>query len=104
MEYIIVNNKLHSLIFKFLDIKLSGIELRKDAYGGILFIFPNEKYGLLGWRNTNILGIGHGLAGQVQKMFNLERDYTYDVIGKYVETKYKLEVKETFPFNQFIIC
>jgi hypothetical protein len=104
MEYLATNNRLYKSIFKFLDIKLTDIELRKDAYGGILFIFPNEQYGLLGWRDTSILGISHKLVEQVQKMFDLEKDYIYGVIGRYIEDRYKLEVNDTFLFNQFIIC
>jgi hypothetical protein len=51
MKYIITESKLDKVIFKYLDMKLNGIEKRNGTYTDIIFVFPNNEYGLLGWKN-----------------------------------------------------
>jgi hypothetical protein len=49
MKYIITESRLENLIFKFLDDKFEGIELKKGDYSAIVFVFPGEEFGLMRW-------------------------------------------------------
>ena len=96
MKYIINENRLNDIIFKYLDMKLNGIEKRNGTYTDIVFKFPNEEYGLLGWKESGDLYVFHELKDEIQNMFGLERPDALDVIGRYVEDRYNLEVIDTF--------
>jgi hypothetical protein len=93
MKYIITESRLESLIFKYLDNKLNGIELKKGRYSDIVFAFPNEQYGLLGYMNYGHLYIFLDLRNDIKSFFSITSDEAEDLIGKYVESKFNLMVK-----------
>jgi hypothetical protein len=52
MKYIIPQNKIDTIVFKYLDLNLKGLEKRNPKhYKGIIFAYPDEEYGILGWKN-----------------------------------------------------
>jgi hypothetical protein len=95
MKYIITENRLNDIIFKYLDIKLNGIEKRKGEYSDILFELPDEEYAVMGWQKSGDLYVQHKIKEDIQNLFGLESSDALDVIGRYVENTYNLEVKNT---------
>jgi hypothetical protein len=96
MEHIITKNKLDKIVFKYLDMKLNGIEKRKGVHTDIVFGFPNNEYGLLGWKKSGVLYVFYELKDEIKNMFGLESPDAFDVIGRYVEDRYNLKVRHTF--------
>jgi hypothetical protein len=95
MKYIITENKLNDIIFKFLDAKLDGIETRKGEYVDIVFAFPDEEYGTLGWKKSGDLYVSYKLRNEISNYFGLEVDDSLRVIGKWVEDRHNLKVINT---------
>jgi hypothetical protein len=96
MKYIITESRLDNVIFNYLDIKLNGIEKRKGVNGDIIFAFPNEEYGILGWKKSGALYVFYELMDGIENMFGLENSDALDVIGRYIEDRYNLKVGYTF--------
>jgi hypothetical protein len=98
MKYLITENRLNDIIFKFLDAKLDGIETRKGEYVDIVFAFPDEEYGMLGWKKSGDLYVFYKLRDEISDYFGLKVDDSLRVIGKWVEDRYNLKVMNT-PFE-----
>jgi hypothetical protein len=96
MKYIITENKLNNVIFKYLDVKLDGIEEKKGKFYDIVFIFPDEEYGMLGWEKSGDLYVSYELRDEISEYFGLEKDDSLRVIGKWVEDRYNLKVINTY--------
>ena len=95
MKYIITESRLENLIFKFLDDKLEGIELKKGRYLDIVFAFPGEGYGLMGWEKSEALYVYWEFIDEIKLMFSMQESEFLDVIGRYVESRYNLKVNHT---------
>ena len=95
MKYIITESKLDKVIFKYLDMKLNGIEERNGENIDIVFSFPNENFGMLGWKKSGNLYVYYELRDEIKSMFGLETPEALDVIGRYVEDRYSLKVMNT---------
>ena len=94
MKYIITESRLEKVIFKYLDIKLEGIELKEGRYDDtLILVFPGEEYGLMGWDKPNKLYTYYKVIDDIENMFSMEEDDVLDVIGRYVESRYNLKVK-----------
>ncbi len=105
MKYIITESRLENLIFKFLDGRLKNIELKKGDYSDIVFVFPGETYGLMGWKKSNRsfsddkivnqsnrLFSYYEIVDEVKNVFSMDESDVLDVIGRYVESRYNLKV------------
>jgi hypothetical protein len=55
MKYLITENRLNNIIFKYLDVKYGALEQKKGVDYDIVFAFPGEKYGVLGWKKIGDL-------------------------------------------------
>jgi len=96
MKYIIPENKLDKIVFKYLDINLKGLEKRKSKdYKGIIFAYPNEEYKILRWENDGTLYIYYKLIDKISLGFGLNESNSKSIIGRWVIDRYKLEVKNT---------
>ena len=95
MKYIITESKLDKFIFQYLDMKLNGIEKIRGKHVDIVFGFPNEEYGILGWEKPGNLYVGHEIVNEIKTLFGMKRSDTLDVFGRYVEDRYNLEVINT---------
>ena len=84
---------MENLIFKYLDNKLDGVKKKKGKYCDIVFAFPGEEFGVIGWNSPDQLFTFVDLINDVKLMFSIERSYILDVIGRYVESRYNLKVK-----------
>jgi hypothetical protein len=94
MKYIITENRIKNIIFKFLDDKLDGVENKKGKHFDIIFAFPNEEEGILGWKSGQLY-IFYELADEISHYFGIERVDSLKVIGDWVEDRYNLMVTKT---------
>jgi len=101
MKYIITESRLESIIFKYLDSKLDGTEPMKGKYSDIVFGVPGETMGVMGIENpdwhgdpdwNSTLYIDSELFNDINLMFCLDSGTTLDLIKKYVESRYNLEI------------
>jgi len=99
MKYIIPQDKLDKVIFKYLDLNLHGlVKTNAHNYHGIIIGYPNQSLGIFGWNSdNNVLYIFAGTIQEIASNFGLDT-YTYNVesaIGKWVSDKFKLPVDKT---------
>ena len=96
MKYIIPENKLDTIVFKYLDLNLKGLEKRNPKhYKGIIFAYPDEEYGILGWKNDCSLYIYYKLIDEISSGFGLDDSDSESIIGRWVSDRYQLEVINT---------
>ena len=96
MKNIIQQDKLDKIIFKYLDLNLKGLEKRKPKYyEGIIFTYPDEYHGVLGYENDGNLFISYKLIDEISEVFGLEYSDTKYVIARWVSNRYQLEVMNT---------
>ena len=97
MKYIISENKIDKIIFKYLDNNLKGFEKRKaNHYEGFVFAFPNEEYGILGYENNGALYVYYGLIEEISNGFGLNQSDSKSVITRWVSDRLQLEVINTY--------
>lgn len=97
MKYVITESRLDNVIFKYLDSKLDGIELKKDLDYSIIFVFPGEESGLMRWLGKKSRGqllTYYEIVDEVETMFSMDESNALDVIGRYVESRYNLKVNK----------
>ena len=96
MKYIIPENKLDKIIFKYLDNTLKNLEKRKAKfYDGIVYGFPDEEYGILGYENNGTLYIYYRLIDEISEVFGLNEPDSKSTIGRWVSDRLQLEVINT---------
>jgi hypothetical protein len=95
MKYIITENRLDTVIFKFLDTEYGALEQKKGEYTDIVFHFPNEEYGVLGWEKSGVLYVYYEIRDEISNYFGLGNVDSLNVIGKWVEDRYNLKVIDT---------
>ena len=100
MKYIITENKLDKIIFKYLDLNLRNLEKRKAKYyDGIIFAYPDKKHGILGYENDGTLYIQYELTEEISNGFGLKKFDSKYVISRWVSDRFQLEVKNTHLSN-----
>ena len=97
MKYIIPENKLDNIVFKYLDINLKkGLEKRKSKHHkGYVFAYPDKKFGILGYENNGTLYVYNGLIEEISSVFGLKESDSKSVIGRWASDRLQLEVKNT---------
>ena len=95
MKYIITESKLNNIIFKYLDMKYGALEQKKGRYSDIVFTFPGEEYGVLGWEKSGVLYVYYEIRDEISNYFGLKKVDSLEVIGKWVEDRYNLKVIDT---------
>ena len=53
MKVIIPENRLDEFFFKYLDVKFKDLEQVKGRYVDIVFRFPDEQAGIMGWSKND---------------------------------------------------
>jgi len=93
MKYIITESILERMIFHYLDLNLKGLEKRKARYhNGILYGFPDEEFGILGYVNGDTLRIYYELIEKISFVFGLDDYNSKLVIGRWVRDRLQLDV------------
>jgi len=97
MKYIIPQDKLDKVIFKYLDLNLYGlVKTNAHNYHGIIIGYPNQSLGIFGWNSdNNVLYIFAGTIQEIASNFGLEWYNIESAIGKWVSDKFKLPVDKT---------
>ena len=94
MKYIIPQNKVDKVVFKYLDLK--HFEKKKSKYfDGIVFGYPDEEYGILGWRKNGTLYIYYELINEISETFGLNKSESKSIISRWFSDRYQLEVIDT---------
>ena len=97
MKYIIPQDKLDNLVFKYLDTTLKNLEKKEPKYyKGIVFVYPEKEYGILGWKYDGILYIYYQLIEEISSVFGLEFTDTKFLIGRWVSDRFELDVIKIF--------
>jgi hypothetical protein len=101
MKYIITENKLDKIIFKYLDLNLRNLEKIKTNHHNnrTVYAFPDQKYGILGYENNGTLYIHYKLIDEISNGFGLKESDSKSVITRWVIDRLQLEVKNTFRFQ-----
>ena len=96
MKYIIPQGKIDKIVFKYLDTTLKRLEKREAKYfEGIVFAYPDEEFGILGWRNDGTLFIYPALIDEISETFGMGKSDSESIIGRWVSDRYQLEVRDT---------
>jgi hypothetical protein len=97
MKYIIPENKLDKIIFKYLDLNLKNLEKRNAKhYEGIVYGFPDEEDSILGYRNDGTLYVYYDLIEEISEVFGLKDADSKSIISRWVIDRLKLDVIKTF--------
>ena len=92
--------KKYKNIYNYLD-NLGLVKRKPKNYQGIVFAYPDEEYGILGWRNDGTLFIYYALINEIFYEFKMNNSDSISIIGKWVSDRYQLEVKDT-KFSDFL--
>ena len=97
MKYIITESRLESLVFKYLDNKLEGTDIKKGIVSDIVFAVPGKDVGLFAVnkyhkKGDNYLHIYFPLFEEIQTMFSMKEGDVLEVIGKYLESRYNMKL------------
>ena len=95
MKITISENRIEQLIFKYLDKKFVNLEKVKGKYYDIVFKYPGEEYGILGWEKSGMLWIYYKLIDNISSIIPIEKSEIQKIIGRYVEDRFNLEVRNT---------
>ena len=99
MKYIIPQDRVDKIVFKYLDQNLKGLEKRKPKYfEGIVLAYPNEDYGILRWENNGFLYIYHEIIDEISETFGLVKSESKSIISRWFSDRYQLEVINTKVF------
>jgi len=97
MKYIITESRLEKVVFKYLDEKFKGTDIKKGKFSDFVFAVPGKDVGLLAVnkyhkKGDNYLHIYFPFFDEVQTMFSMKEGDVLDAIGKYVESRYNMKV------------
>jgi len=97
MKYIITESRLENLIFKYLDNKLKGTDIKKGIVSDFVFVVPGKDVGLFAVnkyhkKGDNYLHIYFPLFDEIQTMFSMKEGDVLEVIGKYLESRYNMKL------------
>ena len=93
MKYIITQDKIDKVVFKYLDNTLKGLEKRKPkSFEGIIFAYPDNLWGILGLHNNGTLYINFELTNEISETFGLVKSETEFIISRWFSDRYQLKV------------
>ena len=95
MKYIIPQDKVDKIVFRYLDMNLKGLEKKKPRYSrGYILVYPDEEFGILGWETNGTLNIYEGLVDEISTNFGMNRNDSKLIISRWFSDRYKLMVKK----------
>ena len=96
MKYIIPQDKVDKVVFKYLDNTLKNLEKRKAKfYDGIVYGFPDEEDSILGYRNDGTLYVYYDMIEEISEVFGLKDADSKSIISRWVSDRLKLYVMNT---------
>ena len=110
MKVIIPENRLDEFFFKYLDVKFKDLEQVKGRYVDIVFRFPDEQGGIMGWSknddsNETFLSIYYKIIDDIFSLIPIEKREIVNIIGRYIENRYNLIVNDgsVYPYKYQIV-
>lgn len=100
MKYIITESRLEKVVFKYLDDKLEGTDIKKGKFSDFVFAFPGRDVGLIAVnkyhkKGDNYLHIYLPFFEEMASMFSMKEGEVLDLIGKYLESRYNMKLDYT---------
>ena len=95
MKITISENRIEQLIFKYLDKRFEKLEKVKGESFNVVFKYPGEERGILGWEKSGSLWIYYKLIDNIFSFIPIEKSEIQKIIGRYVEDRFNLEVRNT---------
>jgi len=96
MKYIIPENKLDNIVFKYLDLNLKDLEKIKYSYmDGMTFKRHNINDPVFFLQNGGTLYIYYELVDKISEIFNLEESDSQSVIGRWFSDRLQLDITDT---------
>ncbi len=97
MKYIITESRLEKVVFKYLDDKLEGTDIKKGIVSDFVFAVPGKDVGLFAVnkyhkKGDNYLHIYFPLFDEIQTMFSMKEGDVLELIGKYLESRYNMKL------------
>ncbi len=88
------------MVFEYLDSILKELQKKNAAnFDGIVFVFPNDKHGILGWENNGTLWIYYELTNIISSNFKLGKSDSDLIITNWFSNRLELKVNHTKRFN-----
>jgi len=105
MKYQIPQDRLYKVVFKYLDMQYGDLEKVKGKYLDILYKKPNSdsESGIMGWKKQGMLYIYYKLIDEISSMFSIKEIDSKEVIGRWVEDKYQIDVNDTIRALHFVL-
>ena len=100
MKITISENRIEQLIFKYLDKRFEKLEKVKGESFIVVFKYPGEERGILGWEKSGSLWIYYKLIDNIFSFIPIEKSEIQKIIGRYVEDRYNLEVRNTVQLHR----
>jgi hypothetical protein len=108
MKYIITENRLNDVIFKFLDFNYGTLEPKEVIMFGypeldvVRLCVPDKGTIEISWRKSGDLSINYEIMAKISNYFGIENNDSLRIIGKWVEDRYNLKVINTKFFKRQI--
>jgi hypothetical protein len=108
MKYIITENRLNDVIFKFLDFNYGTLEPEQSDMWGfplgdiVRLRFPGDYSHHINWKTPGVLSINYEIMSKISNYFGIENEDSLRIISKWVENRYNLKVINTKFFKQQI--
>jgi hypothetical protein len=100
MKYIIPQDKIEKVVFKYLDLNLKGlIKQESEYYDGFVFAYPDNGWGIIGYQEDGTLLILRSFYSEVYSFFGLEISVLEPIIIKWASDRYQLDIKEIIPIT-----
>lgn len=101
MKYIIPQDKLDKIAFKYLDKNLSGMQIRHYPrfFKGIIIYHPDDDNKRLGLDIDRTLLIPSSLLDNINTVFGLNYPEAEKLIARWVSDRFNLKVESAYYFS-----
>jgi len=91
MNFIITENKLERIIFKYLDNQ--NLIIKKQPMGNIVFVYSedDDKAQIVYHKEKNVIGVLSPLRREIQDFFSITKTESTDLIGDWAQNKLNLD-------------
>jgi hypothetical protein len=94
MKVIIPEKRLEKLLLDYLDFKFGDLEKTKGGYFDYVFKFPDEHYGIIGYREyTELLFVYDEVINEIKLVFPIRNHDIEKNIFIYFEQKFNMSIK-----------
>jgi len=100
MKYIIPQDKIEKVVFRYLDLNLKGLIKKESEYfDGFVLAYPDNGWGIIGYQENGTLLILRSFYSEVYSFFGLEISVLQSTIIKWANDRFQLDMKEIIPIT-----